>query len=99
MAEDNYYKKGVWNCICQRCGFKFKSDQITKEWTGLLVCRECFETRHPQDFLRGRAEIQKVPFTAPEPTDTFVTVNYVASTVGTQGNDIPSGTSGNGSTL
>lgn len=92
MSDDNYYKKGSWNCICQRCSFKFKSEDIKKEWTGLLVCKECFENRHPQDFLRGTPEKQSVPFTAPEPTDTFVTVTYVASTVGTQSNTVPTGT-------
>jgi hypothetical protein len=92
MINDNYYKRGSWNVICQRCGFKHKAEEVKKEWTGLVVCKPCFEHRHVADFIRGRQEKQTVPFTADEPTDTFTTVTYVASTVGTQDNTIPSGT-------
>ena len=89
MAD--HYKKGVWNVICQVCGMKFKSDQIRKRWDGLLVCNSDFEHRHPSDYYRARPEKQGVPFTSPEPTDTFVSVSYVESTVGTQDSTIPSG--------
>lgn len=88
----NTYKQGSWNIICQRCGFKKKAEEVKKEWTGLMVCHPCFEHRHPQDFLRGRQEKIGVPYSVPESTDTFVTVTYVDSTVGTQDNTIPPGT-------
>jgi hypothetical protein len=38
MVNDNYYKHGSWNVICQRCGFKHKAEEVKKEWTGLTVC-------------------------------------------------------------
>ncbi len=82
--SDNYYKKGSWNAVCQRCGFKKKAEEIQKEWTGLLVCRDCYELRHPQDFIKAVPEKQTLPWQAPEPTDTFITVDYVDSTTGTQ---------------
>jgi hypothetical protein len=28
-------------------------DEMRQEWTGLIVCEECWEIRHPQDFVRG----------------------------------------------
>jgi hypothetical protein len=72
-----YYKPGTWNALCDRCGFKHKSDELKKEWTGLMVCCGCYEPRHPQDLLRVRKEKTNVPWTRPEPTDVFIDVTYV----------------------
>ena len=72
-----YYKPGVWNAICDRCGVEFKSDQLRAEWTGFIVCGSCFETRHPQDLLRVPREVVSVPWTRPEPDDAFVDVVYI----------------------
>lgn len=68
---------GTWAAICDRCGFRFPSDEIQKEWQGLMVCEECFETRHPQDFIRGVEDNPSPPWTRPEPPDTFVDVSYL----------------------
>ena len=65
------YRHGQWNAICDRCGFKLKSSQLKKEWTNLRVCQECWEPRHPQDFVKGRADNQRVPWTRPEGEDRF----------------------------
>jgi hypothetical protein len=71
MAK-NYYVAGSWNVICGRCGFKFKSYELRKEWTGLMVCSCCYETRHPQDLIQVRPETAIPTYTRPEPTDTFL---------------------------
>lgn len=68
-----YYKPGSWNCLCDRCGLQYKSDALIKEWTGLMVCAPCWEPRHPQDLLRVPKEQISVPWSRPEPDDTFVT--------------------------
>tara|TARA_R110002020_G_scaffold3547_3_gene15867 strand:- start:1030 stop:1413 length:384 start_codon:yes stop_codon:yes gene_type:complete len=34
--------------ICDRCGFSCKYLEMSKEWTGLKVCQECYEPKHPQ---------------------------------------------------
>ena len=60
------YVPGQWNAICDRCGFKFKNVQLRKEWTGLRVCCECWEPRHPQDFVRGKADHQTPPWVRPD---------------------------------
>ena len=75
-----YYKAGAWNCLCDRCGLQYKSDALVKEWTGLMVCTLCYEPRHPQDLLRVPREQISVPWSRPEPTDTFVDVSYPLST-------------------
>lgn len=67
-----YYKHGAWNCICDRCGFEFKNDQLKKEWTGLMVCGGCFETRHPQDLIRVPREDSAIPWARPEAEDEFI---------------------------
>ena len=76
------YKHGQWNAICDRCGFKYKSSKLKREWTGLMVCHgpetnNCFEPRHPQDFVRGRMDDQSTPWSRPEPPDVFVVGNGV----------------------
>lgn len=43
----NYLQQGSWNVICDRCGRKYKRENIRLEWTGLLVCFQCFDPRHP----------------------------------------------------
>lgn len=68
---------GQWNAICDRCGCKYKSGKMRKEWTGKMVCRgadtnDCWEPRHPQDLVRGRADNQSTPWNRSEPEDTFI---------------------------
>lgn len=83
----DYFKKGEWNAICDRCGGKFKSSQLRKTWDGFYVCRDDYEPRHPQDFLRGVKDNQSVPWTRPEQADSETdTSGWVTPT------SVPSGT-------
>jgi hypothetical protein len=66
-----------WSAVCDRCGFEFKSFQLQKEWNGLMTCKECWEPRHPQDFVRVPAEEIALPWTRPEQTDVFVGHCYI----------------------
>jgi hypothetical protein len=63
--------------ICQRCGLEYPRNVLRKEWTGLLVCPDDFDRRHPQDFVRGVPDQQAVRDPAPEPTDYFLSTNEV----------------------
>ena len=85
-----------YNVTCDRCGFEFKNHQLQKEWTGQMVCSDCWEPRHPQDFAKIPRTEKALPWTRPEPADVFVTVDYVSSTVGTQESTIPTGNFNNG---
>jgi ribosomal protein S27E len=71
MSNQNTYKHGDWNVICDICGFKKKASEVRLRWDGLYVCKEDWETRHPQEFLRTPKDDQSVPWTRPEPTDRF----------------------------
>ena len=69
------YAKGQWKVCCDRCGFDKLSSELRKEWTGLRVCHECWEPRHPQDFVRGVPDDQTVPWARPEPEPIFLTTD------------------------
>ncbi len=56
LGPKDYLKVGDHNSFCMRCGFKYKASEIQKEWTGLLVCGDCLDQRHPQDLLRAVKE-------------------------------------------
>jgi hypothetical protein len=62
---------GKWKAQCDRCGVSYLNTQLAQEWTGLRVCRgggtnDCWEPRHPQDFVRGKADRQAPPWSRPE---------------------------------
>jgi hypothetical protein len=80
----NYLVLGKWNVICDRCGFEYKNDELREEWTGLRTCKACWEPKHPQLMIRVPTDNPTPPWTRPEPEDTFITVPYIASTVGHQ---------------
>lgn len=46
-----YQPGNNWD-TCQRCGFEYRASDMLYEWNGLRVCDDCWESRHPQDFLR-----------------------------------------------
>ena len=62
--------------ICDRCGQQYKFLELKKEWNGLQVCPECYESKHPQlDPSYHAADAQALPFTRPareEPMIVFV---------------------------
>lgn len=68
------FESGQHNTICDRCGFEYKARQLRQEWTGLRVCsghgtNECWEKRHPQEFVRGVKDKQAPQWVRPEPPD------------------------------
>ena len=62
----NRFKMGQWRAVCDRCGMDRYSSELRLEWTGLRVCGDCWEPRHPQDYLKGKADRQAPPWTRPE---------------------------------
>lgn len=91
MSAADRYVHGSWNVTCQRCGFKYKAEQIEQEpYTKFLVCRgpgtnDCWEPRHPQEYLKPRPfDNSKVAYVRPEPNPNFVEVSRVAEDVGVQ---------------
>lgn len=66
--NNNYYKVGSYNICCPRCGQKYKRGDCQKEWTGQLVCVNCYDSRHPETYpLPSTAENIAVPDARPRP--------------------------------
>lgn len=82
MSTGTWLKLGSWNTICDRCGFKFKAEELRKDWQGLMVCSEDYELRNPQDFIRVPPEHIVPPWTRPRPEDVFTDVVYICSIEG-----------------
>ncbi len=73
MGRADFYRQGDFNRICDRCGVKIKASDTKEEWTGLIVCSDgCFEERHPQDFVRGRYDEQRVYKPRPDSEPVYV---------------------------
>jgi hypothetical protein len=72
MAK-TWFKPGSWNVICERTGFKVKAGDIREEWTGARVDKRFWESRHPQEFLKLKPDIQSVPWSF-RPADQFTDI-------------------------
>lgn len=68
-----YYASGEHNVFCDKCGRKRKSSEVAKEWNGLLVCKEHWERRHPQDYPATVYTPQTV--TNPRPSGSYTYVD------------------------
>ncbi len=77
MGAADYYAPGDFNRICDRTGYKVKASRTQKEWNNMIVRRESWEPRQPQDLIRSRPDRQHVPDPRSESTDTFLGDNDV----------------------
>jgi len=59
--------------ICDRCGFKYRHDELRKEWTGLMVCLPDLDPR-PAQLSTPKLWPEGVPIKDPRPypPDVFV---------------------------
>ena len=72
MGNADFFAPGDFNRICDQCGRKCKASNTKKQWDGLIVCLDCYDPRHPQDFVRGRRDKQRVPDPRPSSAPVFV---------------------------
>lgn len=87
------YEPGNHWMVCDKCGCAIRADDAKQEWTGLWVCPDDWEVRHPQDFVRGRYdEIAASEPVRPDPPDEFVDRPAYPDD---GENDIPPGTNNN----
>lgn len=70
---------GDWRVICAWSGFKIWASDAVKQWDGQYVLKRFCDQRNPQDFVKGVADYQTVPWTNPEQPDNFVTVPITAA--------------------
>lgn len=76
---------GEWKYDCQRCGWTFPSGEIKTEWTGLHVCKNCWEPKHPQLMIKIREETAKPSFVNKDPIDNYTFVCDIVSSSGYAG--------------
>lgn len=56
----------TYDAYCESCGNKFKNTELRMRWDGRRVCKEDWETRHPQDLLRVPRVERALPWVAPD---------------------------------
>lgn len=64
--------------VCDRTGFRVLASDTQKEWDGAVVYDRVFETRHPQDFVRGIRDFEAVPFARPKVDPVYLATNAVS---------------------
>lgn len=67
----DYLVEGDWNAVCYFDGFKYKASELRRHWQGFYVCKTCWETRQPQDFVRSLPDVQTPPWAQPRPTAVY----------------------------
>ena len=68
----NLYRPGDNYVICDVCGAKVYASHTSRRWDGMQVCSKDWESRHPQDYVRGRRDKQVPAVVRSEPVDRFV---------------------------
>ena len=76
-SRQGYYKPGDYYLKCDYSGFKIRRSDARKTWDGHLVHKDFWESRQPQDFVRGRADKIAVDEPRPEGDDQFLSTNEV----------------------
>ena len=76
--KKNYFLSGEWNVTCDVCSKKIKAHEAKHRWDGLIVCKDDWEPRHEQDFVKAKSDKITVPFTRPIPTFDFVEIACTA---------------------
>lgn len=91
-----YYKPGDWWLLCDQCQRKMRYSQSTKRWDGLIVHADpnegCFETRHPQEFVRAVRDNFPLPITRPDNDGIDLEVSISSLVTDAAWAQIPTGT-------
>lgn len=77
------FKPGDYWMVCDVCGFDYRRSEMSQRWDRLWVCKKDYETKHPQDFVKGVKDKQAVPVSRPDNLNlTNSTTLSVAATAG-----------------
>jgi len=71
------FVSGDWSICCARCNTTILASESRKEYDGLIVCKWCYEPRHPQEMIRMRKDRIIPPFIRPEREGTFPPAEFV----------------------
>ena len=74
LFKGSGWKKGDNWAVCDVCGREFLASTLMKRWDGLVVCKDDWEPRHPQEFVRAVKDDSRAKgYIRVEPADIFVT--------------------------
>lgn len=74
-------KLGDWKAVCDRCGETYYASQLTKEYSGFMVCQTCWEPRQEVEQIPKLRVARAVPWQRPLET-TFTYVDAVGDGIG-----------------
>lgn len=77
--KKNHFISGEFNLVCDICSKKIKSHEAKHRWDGFIVCKDDWEPRHEQDFVKAKTDKITIPFQRPIPTLTFAEVCNMAT--------------------
>lgn len=73
MSDPNWgFIAGDHWVICDVCGFRVRSSATRMRWDRMRVCRQDWETRHPQEKVKAKADRQRVPNARPDSEPQFL---------------------------
>lgn len=76
MSTQGFYKPGSWYVIDDLTGVAQRVENTRKTWDGNIVADDVYESRQPQDFVRGVRDDPSVKWDRPRPsTFTFVALD------------------------
>lgn len=61
--------------VCDRCGFVFPYADLRREWTGLRVCADCFDPKHPSLTPKRHDLSDPKPLRNPRPDSPYPAYN------------------------
>jgi hypothetical protein len=70
-SRDGYRKGDHW-IVDDRSGERIRRSEARREYTGAVVHHADWESRHPQEYVRGKRDREAVKNPRPEPVDTFI---------------------------
>jgi hypothetical protein len=82
--KKNHFISGEFNLLCDVCSKKIKAHESRQRWDGFIVCKDDWEIRHEQDFVRARQDKITIPFQRPNynPEYTVCTLTGISSVAG-----------------
>lgn len=75
------YVAGDHKVLCDICGLTYMRSQTRLQWNNLLACDDCFDPKHPQLNIRGKADKQSVDIARPE-SENDEDLNWFTPSVG-----------------
>lgn len=75
----DFLAPGDWNAQCYECGRKRKASTLMRYWQGYWICKEHWNPRQPQDFVRAVPDIQTPPWVQPMPAAVFAISDLICT--------------------